>query len=159
MTFEINPNWPKANAQDCDSPEALIAAFDACLGFEADKFDFNRDRLLSLFIPNATIVSPTKWEMVTDPAGFADIFVGLVDELGLRSKGFVEANKVVKAIKIGDVQSLFTQYMIPDFDGGRDPFAHGINMWHTAYFLGRYWIVSLIWVDEDERAQTPIELR
>lgn len=159
MTFPENSNWPTAAAADCQSPEALIAAFDACLGFKAGEFDFDRSRFLSLFIPQATIVSPTKWQMVTNPEGFADIFTGLVDELGIRDKGFVEANRIVKLIRIGDVQSLFTHYLIPDFDGGPDPFAHGINMWHTAYFQGRYWIVSLIWVDEDEQAPTPAELR
>jgi hypothetical protein len=159
MSFPENSNWPQAANSDCSSPEALITAFDDCLGFAGGQFSFNRDRFLSLFIPNATIVSPTKWEMVTNPEGFADIFVGLVDELGIRDKGFVEANRIVKSIRIGDVQSIYTHYMIPDFDGAADPFAHGINMWHTAFFQDRYWIISLMWVDEDENAPTPAELQ
>lgn len=152
------PDWPKAAPDDVASIEALLQAFDECLSFEPGNYRGPGDRMLSLFLPTASIVSPGAWSLAANPSGFAGFYDAVVRQEGFDQTGFSERNEIRKVVAIGNVNSVYTWYTIhapPD----AAPFGQGINLFHMVRQEGRFWISSLVWEDESDDAPTPPDLR
>jgi hypothetical protein len=149
------PATPAANPADVASVDSIIAAvYDTISGPAGKKRDW--DRLRSLFVPGARLV-PTG----PRPAGGYGSRVLTVDEYIERAggffdkEGFYERELARRTEQFGQIAHAFSTYDSKHAPEEAKPFARGINSIQLMNDGKRWWIVTIFWQGEDEKAPLP----
>lgn len=142
-------SWPAPDPQDVASPAALLRAWDAALTFPPGGAP-DTDRLRSLFLPTASVASPSAgggtW---LDADGFAGFLVEGLRAAGWDALGFGERNALVRHDALGRLHALLTTFTIHLPADADEPAEHGVNLFHLVERDGRLAIASYAWQDLD----------
>lgn len=148
-------DWPKANAEDVASVDAIIASlYDVISGPAGEKRDW--DRMRSLFIPEGRLVPTFK-----NPEGQVGYRWWSVDDYintagaGLEKNGFFEVEISRKQETYGTLVHLFSTYESRRNLDDEKPFARGINSIQLMNDGSRWWIVSVFWLGETDDNSIP----
>jgi len=154
LTVEA-PAPPAANPADVDSIEAILAAvYDVISGPAGKKRDW--DRMRSLFLPGARLI-PTG----PRPTGGYGSRVLTVDEYIERAsgffekEGFYEREAARQTEGFGQIAHIFSTYESRHAPDDAKPFQRGINSIQLMNDGKRWWIVTVFWQGEDEKAPLP----
>ena len=154
LTVEA-PAPPAANPADVDSIEAILAAvYDVISGPAGKKRDW--DRMRSLFLPGARLI-PTG----PRPTGGYGSRVLTVDEYIERAsgffekEGFYEREAARQTEEFGQIAHIFSTYESQHAPDDAKPFQRGINSIQLMNDGKRWWIVTVFWQGEDEKAPLP----
>lgn len=146
---------PVANPADVASVDSIIAAvYDVISGPAGKKRDW--DRMRSLFIPGARLI-PTG----PRPGGAYGSRVLTLNEYIERSSGFFEKEgfyeKEVARVseQFGQILHAFSTYASKHSPEDAKPFARGINSIQLMNDGKRWWVVTIFWQGEDEKAPLP----
>ncbi len=154
LTVEA-PAPPAANPADVDSIDAILAAvYDVISGPAGKKRDW--DRMRSLFLPGARLI-PTG----PRPTGGYGSRVLTVDEYIERAsgffekEGFYEREAARQTEGFGQIAHIFSTYESRHAPDDAKPFQRGINSIQLMNDGKRWWIVTVFWQGEDEKAPLP----
>jgi hypothetical protein len=153
LTVEA-PTAPAANPADVASIDTIIAAvYDVISGPAGKKRDW--DRMRSLFVPGARLI-PTG----PRPGGYGSRVL-TVDEFIERSnpffekEGFFEKEAARTLEQFGQIAHAFSTYESRHAADDAKPFQRGINSIQLVNDGKRWWIVTIFWQGEDEKAPLP----
>lgn len=144
---------------DVASPEAIVlAAYESIKRAPGEQFQW--DRFRSLFIEEATLIPNTEQRGgsfdVLSPEGFID-WIEDVTPIGQpEDKGFTESELHHVVNRYGDIAQVFSTYR-KYFWGEDDVLGRGINSFQVVHNGGRWWIVSIIWDEENGAGTIPAE--
>lgn len=146
-----HPDWPRANPDDVQSPEAIIQALSDIISGDATKpRDWNRFN--SLFAPGTgrmIIVRHSK-------TGPADLTVLSTTDYQARagSQTFYEKPIAYQTQSFGHLTHVYESYAIYHSPTDTTPQARGVNSWELLHDGTRYWILQIYW--DTERSDNPI---
>jgi hypothetical protein len=146
---------PAANPADVASMDAIIAAvYDVISGPAGKKRDW--DRMRSLFIPGARLI-PTG---PRQSGGFGSRVLTLEDYITrsselLEKEGFFEKEISRETDSFGQIAQVFSTYESRHKIDDAKPFARGINSIQLMNDGQRWWIVTIFWQGESEKAPLP----
>jgi len=148
-------DWPKAKAEDVQSPEAIVAAvYSVISGGKGQSRDW--DRMRSLFVPDARLIPAT---MGKD--GHNDVLMlsvdGYIDRSGARltSGGFFERSIHNEMEQFGNIVQVWSTYESRHNAEDEKPFARGINSFQLLKDGDRYWVVNIFWDSESPTKPIP----
>jgi hypothetical protein len=146
---------PAANPKDVATVDSIIAAvYDVISGPAGQKRDW--DRMRSLFVPGARLI-PTGRR----PSGEVGSRVLTVEEYITRSSplletnGFFEREIARHSEMFGNIVHAFSTYESRHKLDDAKPFARGINSIQLMNDGKRWWIVTIFWQGEDDKAPLP----
>jgi hypothetical protein len=149
------PEPPVANPIDVSSIDAIIGAiYDVHSGLEGKQRD--RDRMRSLFVPGARLIptGPRKtggliWRVSTVEEYISRAFSSL------EKQGFFEKEVARHTEVWGDIAQVFSSYESRHKFDDLKPFQRGINSFQLVNDGTRWWIVSVLWQNENEKNRLP----
>ncbi|MDX1545953.1 MAG: hypothetical protein R3247_03145 [Rhodothermales bacterium] len=152
-----------AAPDDVASPEAIVTAAYAAL-VRAPGEPFQWDRFRTLFLPEATLIPNTEQTggvfRVHSPESFIEWIDGWYAEHapigGPDDKGFAEEAIHNEVRRYGDVAQVFSTYQKRFFDDDT-VLGRGINSFQLVRRDGRWWIVSIVWDEENGAGPIPEE--
>jgi len=146
---------PAADPKDVATVDSIIAAvYDVISGPAGQKR--NWDRMRSLFVPGARLI-PTGRR----PTGEVVSRVRTVEEYItgsspiLEKNGFFESEIARRTETFGNIVHAFSTYESKHKADDAKPFARGINSIQLMNDGKRWWIVTIFWQGEDEKAPLP----
>jgi hypothetical protein len=154
-TAQTTPTTPAANPSDVASMDAIIAAvYDVISGPAGKKRDW--DRMRSLFIPGARLI-PTG---PRQSGGFGSRVLTVEDYITrsselLEKEGFFEKEISRETDSFGQIAQVFSTYESRHKIDDAKPFARGINSIQLMNDGQRWWIVTIFWQGESEKAPLP----
>lgn len=157
-----HPEWPKGNAADVASVDALMhALYDVISGPAGKPRDWNRFR--SLFTPDARmgVVRPARAADATHPASGGDVMFFTPDmyverdDPYFKANGFFERGIANRVEEFGNLVSVWSTYESRHNAEDAKPFARGVNSLQIVKAQGRYWIASIVWDEEREGLTLP----
>jgi hypothetical protein len=146
---------------DVASPEAVIlAAYDAIAHAPGENFDW--DRFRSLHLPGALLVPNTEQTGGTPRVLSVQEFIDWIDgiteaEAAIGSeadKGFVEEQVHIALDRYGDVAQAMSTYE-KHYWGEDQILGRGVNSFSLVFRDDRWWIVSIVWDEEDGAGPIP----
>jgi hypothetical protein len=146
---------PAANPADVASLEAIMAATYASISGPAGPRQW--DRLRSLFAPEGRLI-PTSCNADTGACGARPLSV---EEYIARVEPFFNDNPFfeieVKQIaeRYGTIAHVFSTYESRRDPSDAQPFVRGINTFQLRFDGTRWWVVSIMWVDENSAGPIP----
>lgn len=149
------PTPPAANPSDVASIDSIIAAvYDVISGPGGKKRDWNRMR--SLFIPGARLI-PTGPRQA---GGFGSRVLTVEDYIErssplLEGEGFFEREIARRTETYGQIAHVFSTYEARHKTEDPKPFARGINSFQLMNDGQRWWVVTIFWQGETEKAPLP----
>lgn len=149
------PAPPVANPADVSSMDAIVAAvYDVISGPQGKKRDW--DRMRSLFAPGARLIptGPRKtgghdWRVVT-----VEEYITKIGPL-LEQQGFFEKEAGRLTDAWGNIAQVFSAYESRHTAEDPKPFQRGINSFQMINDGKRWWIVTVLWQNEDEKNPLP----
>ena len=145
----------KVRPEDVESPDAIIkAVYDIISGPAGER---NWPRLRTLYIEGARLI-PTGKRM-HDDGGFQVLSVDewIADASGfLNENDFWEKEIMRHSDQFGNMIQAFSTYEARDREDGQ-PIARGINSIQLLYKDKRWWIVTVMWANENEDNPIPRE--
>ena len=149
------PSTPAANPADVGSIDAIVnAVYDVISGPAGKKRDW--DRMRSLFIPGARLI-PTG----PRPNNSYGSRVLTVEDYVTRGsvlfekEGFFEKEVARKSESFGQIAHIFSTYEARHSPDDEKPFMRGINSIQLMNDGKRWWIVTIFWQGEDDKAPLP----
>lgn len=152
---KADADWPKADAADVASIDAIVAAFYASTSGEKNQ-PRQWDRYRSLFLPGSRLV-------VARPGGD-----GSVGAMFLSPDEFIEANRtyfekggffdheVARRVEsFGNIAEVWSTFESRRTKDAPTPYARGITSLQILKDGDRWWIVSAFWDHEREDAPIP----
>lgn len=149
------PTPPAANPSDVASIDSIIAAvYDVISGPAGKKRDWNRMR--SLFIPGERLI-PTG---PRQSGGFGSRVLTVEDYIErssplLEGEGFFEREIARRTETYGQIAHVFSTYESRHKPEDAKPFARGINSFQLMNDGQRWWVVTIFWQGETEKAPLP----
>ena len=148
---------------DVASPEAIVQAAYASLLREPGEH-FQWDRFRSLFLPQATLLPNTEQTggtyRVLSPDGFiawVDSLVAANNPIGSpKDKGFAEESIQNEVRRYGDIAQVFSTYQKHYWEDTQI-LGRGINSFQLVFRADRWWIVSIVWDEENGAGPIPDE--
>jgi len=149
---------PAADPKDVATMDSIIAAlYDVISGPAGQKR--NWDRFRSLFVPGARLIptgrNPQTGEVasrVRTPEEYIARSAPLLEQ-----NGFFEREISRRTEKFGNIAHLFSTYESRHKAEDEKPFARGINSIQLMNDGKRWWVVTIFWQGEDEKAPLPAE--
>lgn len=146
-------------ASDVSSPEAIVnAAYEVIQRAPGENYQWERSS--SLFLPQALQIPNTEQTGGTFVIHTHDEFQAIVDSFtvvgGPNDRGFAEEEIHSLVHRYGDIAQVFSTYQKRFWDDDRI-LGRGINSFQLVYNDGRWWIVSIIWDEEDGAGPLPDE--
>lgn len=153
-TLPLAAQAPAANPADVSSIDAIMAATYAAISGPAGPRQW--DRFRSLFAPDAKLI-PTGCNPNTGACGATVLTVDAYIE---RAGQFFDANpfyeveshRVVE--RYGIIAHVFSTYESRR-DPAAEPFVRGINSFQLRYDGTRWWVMNIMWVDENSAGPIP----
>ena len=146
----------EASPKDVESIDSILAAlYDVISGPAGEKRDW--DRMKGLFIPEGRLM-PTGQNTETGEVGYRTWTVeDYIDQAGtnLEQNGFFEVEIARKVEEYGTIAHVFSTYESRRTLEDEKPFARGINSIQLLKGKGRWFIVSVFWMGENERYPLP----
>jgi hypothetical protein len=148
-------NPPAANPADVASIDSIVAAvYDVISGPAGKKRDWNRMR--SLFIDGARLI-PTG---ARQTGGFGSRVLTVEDYIErsgpfLEGQGFFEREIARRTETYGQIAHVFSTYDSKHKIDDPKPFARGINSFQLMNDGTRWWVVTIFWQGETEKAPLP----
>jgi hypothetical protein len=138
--------------------DSIVAAlYDVISGPAGQKR--NWDRFRSLFVPGARLIptgrNPQTGEVasrVRTPEEYISRSAPLLEQ-----NGFFEREISRRTEKFGNIAHLFSTYESRHKAEDEKPFARGINSIQLMNDGKRWWVVTIFWQGEDEKAPLPAE--
>lgn len=146
--------------EDVESPEAIVEAAYAVIA-RAPGQPFDWDRFRPLFLPEARLISNTEQRegsfVVQTPEEFIAWVEGGTPPPGSDSdQGFQEEQIASQIVRYGDIAHVFSTYQ-KHFWGSDEILGRGINSFQLVFNDGRWWIVGIIWDEENGAGPIPSE--
>jgi hypothetical protein len=149
---------PAADPKDVATMDSIVAAlYDVISGPAGQKR--NWDRFRSLFVPGARLIptgrNPQTGEVasrVRTPEEYISRSAPLLEQ-----NGFFEREISRRTEKFGNIAHLFSTYESRHKAEDEKPFARGINSIQLMNDGKRWWVVTIFWQGEDEKAPLPAE--
>lgn len=150
------PPTPVANPADVDSIDSIITAvYDVLSGDKGVKR--NWDRMRSLFVPGARLIPSNSktsggygWRVVA-----LEEYITRVGPL-LEEQGFFEKETGKRRTEAwGNIAQSFSAYESRHKIDDPKPFQRGINSFQLINDGKRWWIVAVLWQNEDEKNPLP----
>jgi hypothetical protein len=148
---------PLHGPEDFSTPHATVAsAYRAIERAPGDPFDWTH--LRAMFLPQARLIPNTEQSggslIVHTPGSFAAMLetmtpVGSPEDVGLRER---EIHAVVH--EYGDIAQVFSTYETSAWHSG-DILARGINSFQLVRHDGRWWVVGIVWDEENAAGAIP----
>ena len=159
MPAGAQPSYPSPS--DVASPEAIVtAAYEAIQRAPGAAYDW--DRFGSLFLPQATLIPNAEQTGGAFVVHTPETFAALVDSLtvvgGPQDRGFSEEEVHAVVHRYGDVAQVFSTYQ-KHFWEEEEVLGRGINSFQLVYRDGRWWIVSIVWDEENGAGPIPAAYR
>ena len=149
------PTPPPASPSDVASIDSIIAAvYDVISGPAGKKRDWNRMR--SLFMPGARLI-PTGQRQ---DGSFVSRVMTVEDYVVrnspfLEKEGFFETEIARRTEAYGQIAHVFSTYESRHKSDDAKPFARGINSFQLMNDGQRWWVVTIFWQGETEKAPLP----
>ena len=146
---------PAANPADVASMDAIIAAvYDVISGPAGKKRDW--DRMRSLFLPGARLIptGPRQSGGYGSRVLTVEDYITRSSEL-LEKEGFFEKEVSRETDSFGQIAQVFSTYESRHKIDDAKPFARGINSIQLMNDGQRWWIVTIFWQGESEKAPLP----
>jgi hypothetical protein len=148
-------DYPRA--EDVASPEAAILAAYASIA-RAPGEDYDWDRFRSLHLPGALLVPNTEQTggepRVLSVQDFIDWADGVTTVGGEGDQGFAEEQVHNTLHRYGDIAQAMSTYQ-KHLWGDDEILGRGINSFNLVFREGRWWIVSIVWDEEDGAGPIP----
>ncbi len=150
------PSQPAANPADVGSIDAIVTAvYDVLSGDKGKKRDW--DRMRSLFVPGARLIPSGRktagdygWRMVA-----LEEYITRVGTL-LEEQGFFEKEIGKRRTEMwGNIAQSFSAYESRHKLDDPKPFQRGINSFQLINDGTRWWIISVLWQNEDDKTPLP----
>jgi hypothetical protein len=146
-----------ARASDVASPEAIVAAmYETVQRPPGGRYQW--DRLRSLVLPQARLIPNTEQTGGTFRVMTVEDFIAWVDENttigGPDDKGFQEEEISKSVERYGDIAQVFSTYQ-KHFWEDAQILGRGINSIQLVWRDGRWWIVSVVWDEENGGGPIP----
>jgi len=146
-------------SEDVNSIDSLILALYDSVSFKPrSEPDWKRFR--TLFHPEARLVPPRSKKDSPSLPMAVDAFIekvraNFVSE-DISNKGFCEFELARRTSAFGRVAQVFSIYE-SRFDGGSAPLARGIYSLQLVNELGRWWVLTILWENENSLQPIPDE--
>jgi hypothetical protein len=147
---------PPANPADVSSIDAIIrAVYEVHSGEQGKKRDW--DRMRSLFVPGARLILPAQSR---SPGGYGwsvsavDEYIKRVFPL-LEKDGFFEKEVGRRTEAWKNIAQAYSAYESRRKADDPKPFMRGINSFQLINDGQRWWIVTVMWQNEDEKNPLP----
>lgn len=148
---------PEPRPEDVASPLAIVEAAYASIA-RAPGADYDWERFRSLFLPRATLISNTEQTggafIVRSPEEFVNVFKAATNIGGPNDKGFAEESIHNIVSRYGDIANVMSSYQKHFWNDDRI-LGRGVNSFQVVYHDGRWWIVSIIWDEENGAGPIP----
>lgn len=135
---------------DVASPEAIVTALYASIA-RAPGQDFDWERFLSLFVPDAPLVPNTEQTggqfLVHTPRSFMRMVDSLTVVGGPDDQGFQEEQIASRTERFGDVAHVFSTYQKHVWES-EEILGRGVNSIQLVWNDGRWWITAIAWDEE-----------
>lgn len=146
-------------AEDVASPEAIVDAAYAAIGRRpGEHIDWTRFR--TLFLPEARLISNVEQTggefRVMSPEDFVAWVDGFnADIVGTPGdRGFYEVGVHAHVERYGDIAHVMSTY-VKHFHGDDAVLGRGINSFQLVFNDGRWWIVGIVWDEENGAGAIP----
>jgi hypothetical protein len=153
-TKAAQPSAPAAKPDDVDSIDHIMAAvYDVISGPAGQKRDW--DRFRSLFIPDARLV-PAGCRPNGDCAAHSYSAEGYIERASpyFAKEGFFENEVARKTNQYDAIAQVFSTYE-SRHAASEKPFERGINSFQLANDGKRWWVVTIFWEGETDKAPIP----
>ena len=146
---------------DVASPEAIVtAAYEALVRAPGENFDWDRTR--TLFHPRAVLLPNTEQTGGIPQTFSLEEFIAWIDGWyaanapigGPNDQGFAEEAIHNEVRRYGDVANVFSTYQ-KRFYGSDEILGRGLNSFQLVFRDGRWWIVSIVWDEENGAGPLP----
>lgn len=161
---EMAKNWPKAEAKDVESVDAILKAFyEVPAGAPGEAR--NWDRYLSLFVPDARLIAARPGAEGNSQAMFLPVpdYVS-ANKVYFEKGGFRDTEIARRTQSFGNIVHVWSTYESRRRAEDPKPYVRGINSIQLLKDADRYWIVNVFWEYEkaeltipDKYLSTPIE--
>lgn len=145
--------------EDVASPEAAILAAYASIA-RAPGEDYDWDRFRSLHLPGALLLPNTEQTdgqpRVLSVQDFIDWIDGVTTVGGEGDQGFAEEQVHITLQRYGDIAQAMSTYQ-KHFWGDDEILGRGINSFNLVFREGRWWIVSIVWDEENGAGPIPAD--
>jgi hypothetical protein len=155
-----HPDWPKAKAEDVNSPEAIVAAvYNVISGAKGQQRDW--DRMRSLFVPDARLIPSITPPPAAGAPAHGDAIFLTVDGYIARSSGrmtadgFFERSIHNQMQQFGNIVEVWSTYESRHDPADATPFARGINSFQLLKDGDRYRVVNIFWDSETPAKPIP----
>ena len=156
MSTETQPNaLPKPRPEDVSSPDTIIKAMYECISGPAGTRNWNR--LRSLYLDGARLIPTGK--RLHKEGGLQVMSVDeWIDDVQdyFAENDFYETEIVRHMDSFGDIIQAFSTYEARNAPDSA-PMARGINSIQLLKHEGRWWIVTVFWVNESKDNPIPEE--
>ena len=150
----LSSRVPVPKPDDVKSLDAILhALYDVISGPAGDR-DWNR--LRSLFVPEARLTSAQKNK---DGSLFVVDVEGYIKDAGgyFKTHGFYEQAIVNRVQKFGNIAQAFSSYESRNAPNEK-PFARGVNSIQAFTDGSRWWVISILWDEENPTNPLPPDL-
>ena len=145
----------KPRPEDVSSPDAIIKAMYDCISGPAG--GRNWYRLRSLYLDGARLIPTGKRIHKEGGLQVMDIDEWIEDVQGFfAEKDFYESEILRHWDRFGNIIQAFSTYEARDKQDGQ-PIARGINSIQLLEYEDRWWIVTVLWDNEDKENPIPEE--
>ncbi len=156
MNIETQPKaLPKPRPEDVSSPNTIIRAMYECISGPAGERNWNR--LRSLYLDGARLIPTGKRLHQEDSLRAMSIDEWIEDVQDYFAENDVYETEIMSHMdRFGDIIQAFSTYEVRD---KRDsaPMNRGIKSFQLLKHEGRWWIVTVVWVDESKDNPIPEE--
>jgi len=156
VNIETQPKaLPKPRPEDVSSPNTIIRAMYECISGPAGERNWNR--LRSLYLDGARLIPTGKRLHQEDSLRAMSIDEWIEDVQDYFAENDVYETEIMSHMdRFGDIIQAFSTYEVRD---KRDsaPINRGIKSFQLLKHEGRWWIVTVVWVDESEDNPIPEE--
>ena len=151
----------EARPEDVASPEAIVDAAYAAIGRRPGEFiDWTRFR--SLFLPEARLIPNLEQTNGRFRVLTPDDFTVWIDDFNRQvvatpnDRGFYEVGVHNVVERYGDIAHVMSTY-VKHFHGDDRVLGRGINSFQLVNRDGRWWIVGIVWDEENGAGAIPAE--
>lgn len=138
-------DWPKADAKDVSSIDAIVAAFYESTSGEAGT-PRQWDRYRSLFVPDARLIAARPGENNTAGAFFLTVSDFIAANRQYFDKGgFFDREIARRTESFGNMTQVWSTYESRRQKDAPTPYVRGVNSIQLLKDNDRYWIVNVFW--------------
>lgn len=149
-----------ARPEDVASPEAIVeAAYASIARAPGQPFDWERFR--SLFLPEARMVPNTEQRQGSFDVLSPEEFIAWIEEVtppagSEDDHGFQEEQVSAEIVRYGDIAHVFSTYQKHLWNSD-EILGRGINSFQLVHDGDRWWIVGIVWDEENGAGPIPPE--